>query len=52
MVTYNSGPNAHGELLLMPHSPHIMGVLRCPRVLPVHIEDTIVSETCFIREQH
>jgi hypothetical protein len=52
MVTNNSGPNACGQMLLMPHSPNIMGILRCPRVLPVHIEDTVASETCFIREQN
>jgi hypothetical protein len=42
----------YGELLLMPPSPNNMGVLHCQRVRTVHVEDTIVSETCFIYEQH
>jgi hypothetical protein len=50
MVT-NSSPNAY-ELLVMPHGSNMMGVLCCPHVPVVHVEVTVASETCVIREQH
>jgi hypothetical protein len=36
--------------MLMPPNPNI-GALRCQRVHLVDVEDTVTSETCFVREQ-